>query len=91
MLNGLDVNYRYLTKMEKEMGWPLKIEDAFNIVRPLTPEERQQMYDIAVDLSKPKGIHIIQDDENPCCLQCGNPVDVTGNCASCGRVKKEPR
>ena len=89
MINGLDVNYRYL--MEKNMHWPLKIEDAFNIVRPLTPEERQQMHDIAVDLAKPKGIHIIQDDENPLCLQCGNQVDVTGNCASCGRVKERMR
>ena len=90
MLNGLDVNYRYL--MEKNMDWPLKIEDAFNIVRPLTPEERQQMHDIAIDLAKPKGIHIIQDSECPRCLNCGQPLDIKGFCQSgCGRVKKEPR
>ena len=89
MLNGLDVNYRYL--MEKNMDWPLKIEDAFNIVRPLTPEERQQMMDIAVDLAKPKGIHIIQDPENPLCLQCGARLDVYGVCGCCGRVKERMR
>ena len=36
------------------MNWPIRIEDAFNIVRPLTQEERQQMQDIAIDLAKPK-------------------------------------
>ena len=73
------------------MDWPLKIEDAFNIIRPLTDEERQQMHDIAVDLAKPKGIHIIQDSEVPPCLQCGSRLDVYGVCANCGRIAKEMR
>ena len=73
------------------MDWPLKIEDAFNIVRPLTDEEKQQMHDIAVDLARPKGIKIIQDDENPLCLQCGSRLDVKGVCACCGRVKERMR
>lgn len=74
------------------MNWPLKIEDAFNIVRPLTEEEKQQMHDIAVDLAKPKGIYIIQDDECPRCLQCGYPTDLKGVCESgCGRVREKMR
>ena len=73
------------------MNWPIRIEDAFNIVRPLTEQERQQMRDIAVDLAKPKGIHIIQDQENPLCLQCGAKLDVYGVCANCGRVKERMR
>ena len=75
------------------MHWPLKIEDAFNIVRPLTPEERQQMMDIAIDLAeRSQPITIIQDSECPRCLNCGQPLDIKGVCQSgCGRVKKEQK
>ena len=68
-----------------KMNWPLKIEDAFNIVRPLTPEERQQMHDIAVDLAKrSRPMLIIQDPERPLCV-CGGVINGKGRCPDCGR------
>ena len=74
------------------MDWPLKIEDAFNIVRPLTPEERQQMRDIAISLSeRSRPITIIQDSDNPSCLQCGGRLNVNGSCPMCGRIKERMR
>lgn len=69
----------------------MDINEAFNIVRPLTQEERQNLHQIAVDLAKP-GTLIIQDDECPRCLQCGSVLGIKGNCPSgCGRVREKMR
>ena len=68
------------------MNWPIRIEDAFNIVRPLTEQERQQMHDIAVDLAeRSRPIKIIQDPERPLCIACGGVINGKGRCPDCGR------
>lgn len=73
------------------MIWPFRIEDAFNIVRPLTPEEKQSMLDVQIDLANRKPV-VIQDAENPVCPQCGCHVTVEGICErGCGRVKERIR
>ena len=78
MLNGLDVNYRYLEHITKAMDKIIEKpkDDDKEVVMPTLDFYR---------------CHIIQDPEKPLCLQCGNPVDVTGNCASCGMVKERMR
>lgn len=70
----------------------MTLNEAFNIVRPLTQEEQNDLLKIAVDLADIKPPIIIQDAEYPRCLQCGSVLGISGNCSSgCGRVKERMR
>lgn len=76
----------------------MDITEAFRITKPLSKEEQKSLDDemlrIAIELRDHNyslRTHFIQDSEKKLCLQCGNPTDVHGVCACCGRIAKEMR
>ena len=79
------------------MNWndmnKLTLQDAYDLTKPLSTAERTYIKNKALeDATGGRTVpYIIQDSEKPLCLQCGDPLDVKGVCACCGRVKKEPR
>lgn len=70
----------------------MDITEAFNITKPLSPEEQKSLDDemlrIAIEMrdhNYSRSTHYIQDPEKPLCNACGGVINAKGKCPECGR------